>query len=369
MKFNLISLLSNAAISSSALFIPMLAQDGLGASDAQIGVIVAVYGLMTFISFYLFGRASDVYNWEFFIHLGVGVSAITFFLQVLTDPSFIFPFLANPWLLAVARGLAGFSIGIFPAALTAYVYESNRPLGSFSSFGALGWSVGTFVAGVVALYWGVFVWSSVCLFLAFLISLMVPNISRSRLNIPLFPWKLMKKNWHAYIPFFMRHLGANCIWTIYPLYIQSLGANKFWVAVIYTVNTASQFIFMQFVDRFEGKVLLNAGLVFSFITFLMYPLAQHFYQLIPMQVLLACSWSCLYVGLLLYLMEYNIEKATCTGILGSVMSLATVFGALLGGSISQFFGFRATMYTAVAFTVVGFGFFKIGLRKPQSSSR
>jgi len=365
-KPNLIQLLFNVAVTASELFIPSLAKE-LGASNTQIGIIGAVYGFTVFSSSYLFGRASDVYGLKFFLHFGLGVSALTFLLQLLVDPSFVAPFWANPWLLALARGLAGFSIGIFPAALTAYVYESGDPLGRFSSFGALGWAVGNFTAGLIALYWGAFVLSSACLLLAFLVSLTMPTISSPRLSVPFFPRSVIKKNWHVYLPYFLRHTGANCIWIIYPLYIADLGGNKFWIGVIYTVNTASQFFVMRFADRFRGIALINTGLILSSITFFVFTLAQNFYQLLPIQILLACSWSFLYVGSLLYLMKYNIERATCTGMLSSVINLAVVFGALIGGGVSQLLGFKATMYVAVALTVVGFLLFRVGAGRVSSS--
>jgi len=362
MKQNVIQFLSNVAISASYLFISILAKES-GANDIQIGIIGAIYGLAVFSSSYLFGRASDVYGRKFFLHLGLGVSTITFFLQVLTDPTFVAPLWADPWLLALARGLAGFSIGIFPPALIASVYESGGLLGRFSSFGALGWAIGNFTAGLIAIYWGAFVLSSACLLLAFLVSLTIPTVSSSHLRVPFFPKSVIKKNWHLYLSYFLRHTGANCIWIIYPLYIINLGGDKFWVGVLYTVNMASQFLVMRFVERFRSGTLLNVGLILSLATFFAFTLAQNFYQLIPIQVLLACSWSCLYVGSLLYLMKHNIERATCTGLLSSVINLAVVFGALMGGAISQLLGFKATMYAAGALTAIGFCFFRAGIRR------
>jgi len=368
MKQNVIQFLSNVAISASSLFIPILAEES-GANDIQIGMIGAIYGLAVFSSSYIFGRASDVYGRKFFLHFGLGVSTITFFLQVLTDPTFVAPFLADPWLLALVRGLVGFSIGIFPPALIASVYESGGLLGRFSALGALGWAIGDFTAGLIAMFWGAFVLSSACLLLAFLVSLRMPTISSPHLSVPFFPKSVIKKNWHLYLSYFLRHTGANCIWIIYPLYIINyLGGDKFWVGVLYTVNTASQFLVMRFVEQFRSRTLINVGLTLSLVTFFTLTLAQNFYQLIPIQVLLACSWSCIYVGSLLYLMEHNIERATCTGILSSVINLATVFGALMGGAISQLFGFKATMYAAAALTAIAFCFFRASIgRTPLSS--
>ncbi len=77
-----------------------------------------------------------------------------------------------------------------------------------------------------------------------------------------------------------------------------------------------------------------------------------------MQVLLGCSWACLYVGSLLNLMRRNVEKATCTGMLGSVINLAALSGALVGGTISELFGFKSAMYTAAALAATGFLLFR-----------
>jgi DHA1 family quinolone resistance protein-like MFS transporter len=80
------------------------------------------------------------------------------------------------------------------------------------------------------------------------------------------------------------------------------------------------------------KAVKTTSTVFSF-TF-----AKDFYQLIPVQVLLGSSWSCLYVDSLFYLMKYHVEKATCSGILSSLIKLARVCGALLGRVVSELFG-------------------------------
>jgi MFS family permease len=148
------------------------------------------------------------------------------------------------------------------------------------------------------------------------------------------------------------------------LYIASLGGDKFWIGVIYMMNTASQVVVMRYADRFREKPLIIAGFVVSLVTFLSFSLAQVFYHLLPMQVLLGVSWACLYVGSLLYLMKHNVEKATSTGILSSVVSLAAVFGSLLGGIIAQIFlDYRATMYAAAILTATGFILSRIGMRK------
>ena len=49
--------------------------------------------------------------------------------------------------------------------------------------------------------------------------------------------------------------------------------------------------------------------------------------------------------------------------LSSVIILAIVFGSLMGGAISQLFGFKAIMCAGVALTAIGFCFFRVGIRR------
>ena len=370
MKPHIIHFLSSVALSSSLLFIPNLTKE-LGGTESQIGVIVAAYALAMFVSSYLFGRLSDIHSRRLFIRLGLAVSAVTFFVQILADPHFAFPLLATPVFLAVIRAAAGFSLGIFPAALMVYVYDSAGPLGRFAAVGALGWAVGTFAAGIIAeitSYYSIFVVASLCLWTAFILSLTIKKVDGPRLKVPFFPKELLKRNWRVYVPYLLRHTGANTIWVIYPLYIASLGGDKLWVGIIYTVNTATQFIVMPFLDRFECKRLMKIGLLLAIVTFFSFTLAQNFLHLLPAQVLLACSWAFMYVGSLLCLMKNNVEKATSSGILSSVISIAQVFGSLLGGFVAQLFGdFRATMYLAALMTIAGFVLFSVNNKRHQQT--
>nr|MDO8097863.1 MFS transporter [Candidatus Njordarchaeota archaeon] len=368
-----ITLLSSFATSCAAIFVPILAEQ-LGADDTLIGIIGAVYALALFASSYIFGRESDVHGRILYIKIGLGTSVIAFLIQVLSDPTFFAPILANPLLLALSRFLAGFTAGISPAALAAYVYDVKGSLGKFSAYGSLGSGLGnlvagltaltgTIVAGLISLYSGVFIISSLCFLIAFLISLPMSSKNNRHLKVPFFPTTLMKKNWYVYSAFFFRHFGANAIWVIYPLFIVSVGGNQFWIGVIYFLNAFTQFFIMQLLGRFTDRRLLGTGLLLSTATFVAISLSQSFYWLLPTQLLLASAWSCLYVGSIVFLMEHNIEKATSTGILNSVANLATVLGSLLGGVVSQFFGYLATMYVAALLTLFGYALFKIGVRK------
>ena len=342
MKPSVIQFLTHSAISSSMIFIPVLAKE-LGASDFEIGIIGGIYGFTMFFSFYVFGRMSDVYGRKMFLLVGLLACAVSFSLQALAF---------SPLTLCMARGVVGFSLGIYPAALVAYVYESKKRLGRFTGFGSLGWAVGNFAAGIIAVYWQIFMFGSLFFFIAFLITLKM-EMPKTRLKVSFFPANIIKKNLSVYLSFFLRHTGAQAIWIIFPLYMVSLGASKFWVGILYFINTFTQFLVMQKIDRFKSPSLVITGLILSAFTFLSFTLAPNFYWLIPTQILLGFSWSCMYVGSLKFVMEKNIEKATSSGLLNSTMSLSAIIGPIMGGALSLYYGYKSTMYFAFVLTVIG----------------
>lgn len=74
--------------------------------------------------------------------------------------------------------------------------------------------------------------------------------------------------------------------------------------------------------------------------------------------MIACSWSFLYVGSTRRVVELNPDKATAAGLINSMIGAAGVAGALLGGVLSQLFGFRATIIGAAFFSISGFLLYK-----------
>jgi len=112
------------------------------------------------------------------------------------------------------------------------------------------------------------------------------------------------------------------VWVVFPLFMASLGASKSWIAILSGINTGGQFICMVFVDKLRESRLFILGFILSSAVFLAYAQCTGYLQLIPVQVLLAVAWSCLYVGALLLLLRKNEERATATGILFSTISIS-----------------------------------------------
>lgn len=351
-KTQTIWFITNISMSSSFIFIPNLARD-LGASEVQIGLIGAAYGGAVFFSSSIFGRASDVYSKKLILSSGLLLAAIFFGLQSLAT----FPPLNTPFALMFLRFAAGFCGGIFPPALIVYGYEYTRKVGSFTSWGSLGWAIGNLIAGIIGIYSGIFLLGSVFFIISFFIALSMPE-SETHLKISSFP-KVLKKNFGVYLAYFLRHVGMNAILIIFPLYLLELNATLMWIGILYSFNSGTQVLVLRFVDRFRSFPLIMAGLALSTIAFIIFSSAHSFYHIIPGQFALGGGWACLLTGSLKFLMDNNEEKATATGLLNSTIYAAAVIGPILGGIISELFGFRSIMHfaaiiTAIAFILYGF---------------
>jgi len=353
MRAGYIQLLSSAGLSSAALLIPNMLRDELGANTVEIGLITASFNLALFLSSYIFGRASDVHGRKLYLQSGLVLTGIALFLLVFAD---------SKGSIAVVRILIGLCAGIYPSALLTYVYEMEGKIGKFTAYGSLGVAIGNFVAGMVAIYYGIFLISALMLLAAYLISTKLTFGNERVHKVPLFPAAMIRHNFPIYVSIMFRHTGANMIWVVYPLFLADLGASPLFIGLIYAINSGAQYAFMRFIDRFRTYHLVMAGFVFSIITFPSYTLATRPEEILPMQVSLAAAWSCLYVGSIKYLMERNEEKGTSSGLLQSFLSVSAIIGALVGGACVFALGYHGTMLIATCLAIIGFLIFVIGNR-------
>jgi len=71
-------------------------------------------------------------------------------------------------------------------------------------------------------------------------------------------------------------------------------------------------------------------------------------------VLVALSWSFLYVGSTELLLRRNEDRAASAGLITTVISLASVAGSLIGGAVSQYHGFVAVLAVGAVMCFAGF---------------
>lgn len=344
MKVASIQVLSSAGLSGSALLIPNLLRGDFGANTIEIGLITASFNAALFSSSWIFGRATDVYGKRRILQIGLLITSVALFLQV---------FAQDTATVGLSRIFVGMACGIYPSALICHVYENDKKVGKFSAYGSLGFGLGTFLAGAVGIYFGIFIISAVMLFAAFTVSLYLPFQPEKCQRVPLFPSKIIRRNFPVYLSVMLRHIGANMIWVVYTIFLADLGADPLFIGAVYAINAVSQFAFMNFVDRFEAKKLVPFGFIFSMVTFPSYTLATTYWEIIPSQIMIAAAWSCLYVGSIKYIMERNKEKGTSAGLLQSFLSISAITGALIGGVAAFTLGYHGTMYLATVMAGLG----------------
>jgi MFS family permease len=348
-----ISFLFSLSVQSSSIFQSLYA-DKLEASKFEVGLIGSSYGIAYFVSSFIFGRQSDRHGRLLFVRLGLALGAAAYVTQI---------FAIDPVTLLAIRAFVGFCLGISSAAIMAYVYEAEGQVGRFASYGSLGWLFGCLAAAIAAaaagatkssaIYYALFAISGAASALAFLLSFSLKEQKGKSLKVPLFPISLVRDNGRVYIPFFLRCLGSSAVWAVFPLFLVSIGTSKLWVALLDAINMGLQFVFMRYVERFNSTKVLAVGLVTSVIVFACYGLAKNYQQLIPVEILLAVSWSCLWVGSLSFLLGRSVERGTAAGLLYSMTYLSAGLGPLIGGFVSETWGFRALMFVASGLTFLG----------------
>jgi len=353
-----INLLSNYAVETSNVFIALYAQEK-GASNLQVGFIAAASGIAFLISSFLFGRLSDIHGRMNYIRIGLGLTAVAYLTQLLAQ---------TPMTLLAARAFIGFGLGINSSVIMAYTYENQRQIGSFISYGALGWLIGAVTALILKNYASLFIVSAVMAFFAFLISFLLKEKATERMKVAMFPVALIKADYKLYLAFFLRQLGGNAIWTIWPLYQAGIGATKVWIALVEVTNMLGQIVFMRLIERFNPARMFQAGLLFSAGIFIAYGLANQYWQLIPIQLVLAFAYSSMFVGALSYLLRRHPEYGTTSGLMNSVNALSGMFGPFIGGAVSQVWSYATLMYVGAGITLLG-SLTARGLKLPKTTGK
>ncbi len=326
---------------ATVVYVPLLARS-MGANSSQIGLLVAAYQAALLLASVLFGRWADYGDRKRFVVWGIVGSVLGLTAHI---------FARNLGMLIAARVLAGIGAGSFPAALMAYTSDRTDRLGQFVGFGSLGWGIGAFTLGMIPPDLVFPTAAGVMLITAF-VALVALKPQHVRLVQPFIDSRVLKRNWRLYLSFFLRHAGAFSIWTIFPVYLSDLGASRLLVGIVFAINPFGQFVFLNLLERAQERAMVIWGFALSALVFAAFGLARNWQQVIPIQVLLALSWSCLYLGSLKELMRLNPEKSTAAGMFQSAASLAAVAGALLEG-VTGAFGYRTIMFTAAVLAVAG----------------
>jgi len=349
-----ISFLVGLGTSSYFVLIPLYVMGSLSGTGIMLGIVIASFYVATMLSYIIFGRYSDVRA----VRKVLIVSGL-----LLMSVAFALYFFANSVnSLLLLRFLSGIASGIYTGPMLAYMASSKEyrtHLSAFYGFGSLGWVFGFFAATSLLKYYGytqIFLFFSLPLFFAFLISTKIEKEKIARLDVPLLPVKLIKKNFSLYISFFVRHTSAHAMFAFLPIFMLFLKAPLVLVGPLYAVNPLVQFFVMSSIPKLKwtSRAIFRAGLLLSTIAFFVVGLSPNYYFIIVPMALIGVAWSFLSVGANLVLIEKNVEKATVTGLLFSVSSLAIIIGPLMGGALATAFGLREMILIASTLSLFAF---------------
>jgi DHA1 family multidrug resistance protein-like MFS transporter len=341
----------HAGISIVFVFMPIIAK-GVTQSVFEIGLIVASFSFAQILSEIYFGRHSDKKGTRLnFIKIGFIGCAATFGLHYFAD---------DITLLFLARIGAGIASGIMIPAMIAYAYESNhekKKVATVISFHALGWMAGIIAAGIVNDVKVIFIVSSAFFIVGFFISTKLPNIISKKEIEPGTTKRVIVKNKFLFSSLLLRHIGAASVWTILPIMLmEELGAELYQVSIVYMANTLAAFVLMNLMAtkiKMSNVTKFKVGVGASTFVFVGLALVTDWWMAMPFMALVGGTWAFLFVGGNFHLMENN-PRSTSTGIFSSTLSIATVVGPVIAGSIAFAFNYVSVMYFAIAIIVCAF---------------
>ena len=341
----------HAGISIIFVFMPIIAK-GVTESLFEIGIIVAAFSFAQILSEIYFGRVSDKKGVRLqFIRIGFIGCAVTFGLHYFAD---------DTTLLLLARIGAGIASGITIPAMIAYAYESKKDkskVASVISFHALGWLAGIAAAGIVNDVKIIFLVSSAFFLVGLLITIKLPNIKSKKELEPGTTKRIISKNRFLFLSLLMRHIGASAVWMILPLMLMDvLGAKLYEISIVYVANTVTAFVIMNLMAgkiKIKNVTKFKIGIGLTTFVFVGLSFITEWWMAMPFMALVGATWAFLFIGGNLHLMENN-PRSTSTGIFSSTLSIATVIGPVIAGSIAFAFDYVAVMYFAIVIIVCAF---------------
>ncbi len=341
----------HAGISIIFVFMPIIARD-VTESIFEIGLLVASFSFAQILSEIYFGRHSDKKGTRLkFIRIGFVGCAIAFGLHYFADDLGVF------FLVRIAAGVAS---GIMIPAMIAYTYEANidkKRAATVISFHALGWLAGIAAAGIVNDLKLIFLLSAASFLIGLLFTIKLPNPKQTKETAPGTTKKIILKNKFLFLSLLLRHVGAAAVWTVLPIMIvERWGGDLYHISIVYVANTLTAFILMNVMAskiHLSNVTKFKIGIGCTTFVFVGLLTVTEWWMAMPFMSLVGATWAFLFIGGNFHLMENN-PRSTSTGIFSSTLSIATVIGPVIAGSIAFVFDYATVMYFAIAIIICAF---------------
>jgi len=341
----------HAGISMVFVFMPLIAR-GVTKSIFEVGLIVASFSFAQILSEIYFGRHSDKKGTRLkFIRIGFIGCALAFGLHYFAN---------DVTLLLLVRIAAGVASGIMIPAMIAYTYEANiekKRAATVISFQALGWLAGIAAAGFANDLKIVFLISAASFLMGLIFTIKLPNPLQEKEVQPETTKKIISKNRFLFLSLLLRHIGATAVWTIFPLMLmEKLGAELYQISIVYVANTLTAFFIMNLMAskiNLPNATKFKIGIGCTAFVFVGLAFITEWWMAMPFMALVGATWGLLFIAGNFHLMDNN-PRSTSTGIFSSTISIATVVGPVIAGSIAFVFDYVSVMYFAVAIIIVAF---------------
>ena len=341
----------HAGISIVFVFMPIIA-NGVTDSIFEIGLLIASFSFAQILSEIYFGRHSDKKGTRLkFIRIGFVGCAIAFGLHYFADDITIF------FLVRIAAGIAS---GIMIPAMIAYTYEANidkKRAATVISFHALGWLAGIAAAGITSDLKLIFLISAASFIVGLIFTIRLPNPKQKKEINPGTTKQVILKNKFLFLSLLLRHIGAAAVWTILPIMIiEKLGGELYHISIVYVANTLTAFILMNIMAskiQLSNVTKFKIGIGCSVFVFVGLSVVTEWWMAMPFMALVGATWAFLFIGGNFHLMENN-PRSTSTGIFSSTLSISTVVGPVIAGTIAFAFDYISVMYFAITIIVIAF---------------
>ena len=362
LRFNIVNLFSGFSFFGFILLIPLFANE-LGMSLTQTGLTLAVFSVAVILFSPLWGHLSDRYGHRrFFLVFG----NLLFFIS-----SLLYVYVHTVEALVVLRFLQGIGFATNPM-LTAlfsdhFGDQAGRRFGAFSAANAVGAGLGSLLSGILADALGIrWVFAIISFIILLSTGVIYWGLPEETVLTPVEgiheSHRVPGKLFYLYGMIFVRHSAAVALWSIFPLYLKSFVGSLSLVGAINGVNMLIQPLFMlalgKFSEHWDKLQMVLIGVAGSVATFLVYALAPSVWQIVIGQIMIAASWSVMFIGMNLYLIEEVPagSRGKAFGYLQSSFTSASSIGPLIGGTLSDVYGIQGMILIASLLMVMSLPF-------------
>jgi len=364
------------AIGCAFPYLAVYFKDILGVNDSQLGFLLMVRPAIAILAQPFWSMAADTGG-----HRG----RLAFVLALTAGVLFPFVSLAKNLLLLVGL-LAIWSFFNAPlntiSDAVAFHYLGHHKrlrFAYFRIFASFGWIAAVLLVGKIFDRYGVqklFIFYSVGILIAVLFLWRIPRDEKTTWGRGLDAIRelLTKRNVIFFlIAVFIFETANQMGYAFLSVYSRSLGASYLEIGWIWAIATFSEVItmltFVHIIKRINLKNILLLAMILTVVRWVPFGLMHVWWQLLPLQILHAFTLTFGYIGAATFMdMESSHEIRFSAQAFYStfVLNSAAITGAVLGGQISQHWGYSRLYLTSGILALAGAIIMAVFVKNPQS---